>query len=213
MKKMFFILLALIIPFSCFSQDRMVTSKMVGKTALYGNSNGTPVPFGVDSASNGQVSIFAAHSKIHEGKHFYLKDYIDVTGSGTTVEFLLVTADSDEIPHLLVSFTTEAEFTFEAYAGTTTSADGTPISVFNNNFNSSNTSVLSAYASPTITADGDRIWGLRMGSGGGRSTGNVREDAEYVLEPDTKYLLRITKNAIGTDWVDYHLYWYDAEEE
>jgi len=163
----------------------------------------------LDANTEVQMFVDYAHHEVHAGSHYYIKNWYDIAGSGTVKEFILTTPDSTKEVHLLTAFNTEAEFTLSAFEGVTTSDDGDAITPINNNRNSSKTSVLSTFEDPTVTNDGDAIWTIKMGSGGNKSTGERRGDAEIILKQNTKYLFRITKNATGTDWVDINLKWYE----
>lgn len=92
----------------------------------------------------------------------------------------------------------------EIYKDTTVSADGTPMSAGNFNFNSSNTPVTTWFTGPTITADGTYIAQTYILGGSGVVTPSATKAAasmeglDVILEPNTNYLIRFTNEAERT---------------
>jgi len=145
---------------------------------------------------------------IHEGDHYYIKGWQNVSGAGTTLEFIFSVADTAAWPHALWSISSESEFTFEMYEGATTSSDGTPVPVFNNNRNSTNTSGVGAFSAPTVTNVGTLVYSGKIGSG--KQIGGESPDVSLFMgKQNTKYLFRLTHDTVGTHWLDYHFYWYE----
>jgi len=195
--------------------------QIIGPTTSDGNvsvtlngtiSGGDEVPLSVDSSTNSLQVIDYSHHEIHSASHYNRKNWLDITGAGTTVDFLIVTPDTTKWAHLVYEFAGEAEFTLTAYEATTTSADGTPLSTFNNQRNSANTAGVTLYSGPTVTDVGDEIWATKIGSSRNDTEGS-RNDDEWVLKQNTKYLLRVVKVATGTHWFAYNLEWYEHTDK
>lgn len=169
--------------------------------------NGNPLT--VDDDTWNPVSMTPQHSKTHEGEHFYVKGWVDVTGVGTKVEALVITPDTAEWAHFSNLQAAEAEFTIEVFRGATYSDIGTEIPSINNNENSLNRATTKVYIGPTILTDGFSIWPGKMGSG--KDATNERSIlGEIVGRQNTVYLVRFTLvPAGGPFWLDFYFTWYE----
>lgn len=156
-----------------------------------------------------QATVLYDEYQIHEGNHYFYKTWVDIEGADTVVYFMFVTPTNGGKIHARAELYGEAEFNAEIYEGATTSNDGTPITTFNNDRNSSNTPELSAYASPTVTNDGTQIWSGKLGSGRTPSTISPGFGYGILAKSNTKYLFKITKIAAGTHYVDVNFWWHE----
>jgi len=152
--------------------------------------------------------IDSIHEMVHLGKHF-VHSAEDTVANGANLDHLLVTGGA--AAHLRISEIdiTSAPFKIYLFEGTTVSANGTQQAAVNNNRLSTNTSNTQIYSGPTVTAPGTQlryklIPGTRQTGGDGTTYFN-----EWVLKPNTNYLVRIT-NASGTSaTVGSTLEWYE----
>ncbi len=161
---------------------------------------------------NARVGIDSAHQQVHEGHHYFYRNYENVAGSGTKV-YMLVKVGSAE-PHFKFSLGANAEFSADVYTGPTIAALGPQLIPGNNNQNSSNTPVTELYsvAALDVTAVGTPFpWAARIGDGR-RATVSLGMGYEIELRKDTEYLLELTKQASGTHYIDYDFYWYEGED-
>lgn len=159
------------------------------------------------------------HRNIHEGMAFHATHRVTSLGNGANL-WLLMACPAGCFPHI-----TGLIFTFEAgdidivtFEGTTTSADGTVISSFNRNRNSSNTPDMVLTHTPTITDAGTQIHDRLVpptGSGVGNSEGIISPNLgeEWILKPATKYLIRVTNNSGGTIKLTLESLWYELGYE
>lgn len=162
---------------------------------------------GVDKATRSIQTIDYAHHEIHEGDHYFVKGWMDLTNA-QVFDFLATTPDTLKWAHMLVEFSAEAESHITIYEGTTTSADGTAVTAVNRDRNSSNTAGLVVTHTPTITGVGTQIASYKMGSSQ-KTGGTVRANAELILKQNTKYLIRITNDTALNNWFDYLADWYE----
>lgn len=163
----------------------------------------------IDVITFGLVTIDNAHHEIHEGNHYFVKDWVDIPSAGT-VDFLFVTGTIE--PHMRTVFEGTSAFQVDIYENTVTSNNGTSITIQNRRRTSLNTCGCSIYSSPTITSVGNVI--VRYKLGAGRSAGSAASaENEVVLKPSTKYLIRLTNNVTGaTNTIDFLSDWYEHTE-
>lgn len=180
---------------------------LVTASALYGRNNGKVVPLIADKSSSALVSIDFAHHEIHEGDHYFIKNFTIISGSGV-LDFLAVTPNTTKWAHMLVQFSFEAEANIVIYEGATTSADGSAVISYNRNRNSANTAAVILYTGPTVTTTGTQISAYKTGSGK-LTGGESRASAELILKQNTKYLIRVTNDTVSNNWVDYLADWYE----
>lgn len=160
-----------------------------------------------DITSGRLILIDHIHSKIHEGKNFFVQDWQDVTGAGTNFDIRINTPVSGHM-HFAMHFHTEDEFTVILYEGATLSG-GTAKTILNSNRNSATTSGATITYGPTVTATGTQIKTWKSGSG----TGNQGESSkanERILKQNTQYLLRFNRIISGTGYVDFEFDWYEV---
>lgn len=169
------------------------------------------IPLFIDPSTEAMPTVEYAHHEIHEGDHYFVKGWMDLT-NGQVFDFLATTPDTLKWAHMLVEFGAEAESNITIYEGTTTSADGTPVTAVNRDRNSSNTAGLVITHTPTVTGVGTQIASYKMGSMQ-KSGGTVRANAELILKQNTKYLIRITNDTALNNWLDYLADWYEHENK
>ena len=101
----------------------------------------------------------------------------------------------------------------DIYEGATVSANGTALSVHCTNRLALNTALTTLYDGPTVTDDGTLIhsqWVPPTSSGIGQSADGAQAEAgeEWILAPNTNYLIRVTNNSGDTIsiWEEYLFY-------
>ena len=169
-----------------------------------------------DNSTASRVSITYEHHEMHSGSFFYVKNWADVDGSGTHVDFLWVVTDTTKLPHAQWAIDGEAEFTMSLYEAVVVSDSGTPVPVFNANRNSAKTALVEAYITPTLASGalgdasdgGTLVWAGKIGTGKKSTTGRTTS-YEFIGKQNTRYWFRITKVAAGTHWLDYDFNWYE----
>jgi len=162
-----------------------------------------------DSSTEALTIIEYEHHELHGGSSYTVSDVVNV--SSTTVKWLISTPDSEKYAH----FQPSVECTGEMYEIFTEGADrthGTGLTVINRRRVSSSTSGCTVSRTPTGgSTDGTTtLRTLRVGSTGvGSKTisgGGSRATSEFILKPNTKYVLSITTYA--NVYVSLHLDWY-----
>lgn len=152
-----------------------------------------------------------AHHEIHSGSH-YKSGYQDTTmDTDDTIALVFTTPDTTKHMHWVLTAQSTGACTIQVFSSPTLSAEGTEVTPFNRNQNSSNTSDMIVSHTPTITANGTKISEKWVGSIGFKETtgGESRGDSELILKQNTQYLVLCTANAdgikcaIGGDWYEH----------
>jgi hypothetical protein len=159
--------------------------------------------------------ISQEHHEIHEEKHFYLENFLELDSDGI-VEFAFQTANIDTLIHMVFDFQSQAEITIEKFENSTITFDGTPIVPINNYRESSNlTTMLNVQEDPDVTADGDDIGRICTGD---ITTpvifdpGKVNREKEIVFKRNANYLYRITSKA-DNNIISYLFSWYEHKRK
>jgi hypothetical protein len=160
-------------------------------------------------------TIDIAHQKIHEGNHFIVHSIATGINIANPKYYLLIPPpfDSTNTIEIHVIFEIDADHGGELYVyeDTTVSANGTEVTIINNNRRSSTQSLTSVYEDPTVTTEGTLIFSERKGTS---AVSDVdlgefeRDDEEMVFNPRMKYLFKFIPLADGTN-ITFELNWYD----
>lgn len=166
----------------------------------------------IDFVTDGVITVPQPHHQMHAGNHYFIKTWLINTGdTGTFDEFIFITPDTTKRIHAMVSIFADADATFEIFEGATIEEDGegTPIAGINNDRDSSNTSELLPYASPTIATDGTLIWSARNGGGKVAIGVGLTSNYEIIAKTNSIYLFRLTKNTSDNTVIDVDFFWYE----
>lgn len=136
---------------------------------------------------------------IHAGVGYDVSGFGTLTNGANTIFYANVGA----LPLHFHGFevkTTAGEVVIELYEAPTVTANGTAITPRNKNRGSANTALSLIYGGTTVSANGTllftrKIFGTSQGSH--YEGGDVGVGSEWVLKPNTKYIIKIT-NSSGT---------------
>ncbi len=160
----------------------------------------------VEGRSSGLKTIEVEHGKIHDELSYFHSSFVDLVGSASR-QFIFKTPDTLTRMHLVGEVSFEAESSVTLTEDVSTDADGTPITLFNRDRNSANTTSAVLTHTPTNPAGGTILAVKRAGSG--KKVGGLSRDAfELILKQNTKYLIDITNQSAGnslTNWL-FNLY-------
>lgn len=160
------------------------------------------------------TAINSTHRVIHDGMGFHATTRKTALAAAASFDILLVSGALR--PHLngVLFSVTGGPCDIKTYEGTTTSADGTSITIFNRNRNSSTTAVATLFHTPTVTDVGTLIHD-RLSPSAGKDTGNLTPTLgeEWVLALSTKYLVRITNNSGAPIDITMEALWYEPNYE
>ena len=168
---------------------------------------------GIDASTSSLQTLDYSHHEMHEGEHYFIKTWLNITGAGTVAYFMFTTPNTTKWAHARALMTGEAGFQIEIYEGGTVSANGTQVLGVNNNRNSVNTAGLLAYAAPTVTTDGTLIWDAKTGTGRDATGVSPALGYEIIAKQNETYLFKITKDASGTNYLDIDFFWYEHTDK
>ena len=175
----------------------------------------------LDEVTQKPIFISFVHHEIHEGNTFQA---CQKTADGSPIaddasyDMLLITGNEAE-PHLVFSAASGGICELIFYKDTTVSDNGALIPTQNmrQSLHGINLNTLLAYTAPTITLVGTmmHIRLLPGGAGPGQSTSGstIREDTEWVLAPNTNYLIRVTNRSGGAQPISILAQWYEKVPE
>lgn len=171
------------------------------------NEAGSIIVLRADNLTGALISITQSHHEIHIGESFSLYDVNDIAGSGNRTLTIYTPNASMGYVHLVFDVESEAEADFELYEGSVLSNNGTALTPYNRNRTSSNTALTVIEHTPTITSLGtllaQRHWGSGRGVGGGD-----RGTDEWILQANTRYLIRVTNSVASANHYSLKMVWY-----
>jgi len=145
----------------------------------------------------GLLSVMdSVHHEVHEGEMFAFERSASIS-NGANMDIRFKTGAKRV--HTGLSIAAAGQCVVSLYEAATISA-GTPLSIYNMNRTSSNSPLSSAFHTPTVGATGSvALVDGRLIAGGStvqtRIGGAARIGSEYILKPNTEYLLRITNTS------------------
>ena len=168
-------------------------------------------PFAIDSKSRAVPIIDFIHFVTHLGNMFNVSAKLSIA-TGTDA-FLLGKVGNEPIHwnHYSVG-ANDGPLDIYLYETPTTTADGSALSVVNRNRESSNTTSFTAFAGPTVSANGTELFisgVLSSAVGANLSTRDSSDDTIWILNPNTNYLFRIHNNGAGTADVWTHFAFHE----
>lgn len=187
-------------------------NSFVVPTIIYGyTENGKILKPIIDFATNSLVNIDFEHYMVHYGKVYYIDRVATIDTDATNI-ILIVTRDTPIYAHLGIILISTKGCLLEFYEDTVTSNDGTALTIFNRNRNSSNTSIMGAFHTPSVTTNGTLLQSKHVGSAGvaeKSEPGETRNLSEWILKRNSKYLLKVTSHEdanetiIGASWYEH----------
>lgn len=152
------------------------------------------------------VGIDFEHYQIHTGKH-YNALLIGTLATGVTATYLFITPNTSTRVHAGYHIETDNQYTLAYSEGATYGNIGTPLTIFNNDRNSGNTSASLLYSTPSITTVGTVISYDLVGSGAAGDS--ITNGNENVLKQGTVYCIVLTNIFTGNSRYVMHLQWYE----
>lgn len=181
-------------------------------TGRWGSGAGEVDEVRIDASTNTLQTIAYEHHEIHSGSSFSTWD--TVACDTTTVKWQVTTPDTTKYSHMVFGLSCTGEATFLVTEGSDRT-DGT--AMLENNRNRVGTPTVAGTIvtrTPTAgTTDGAlALFSVRNGitsvSGKNQQGSNARAANEWVLKPNTKYVISITTYAavyatIELDWYEH----------
>lgn len=163
-----------------------------GQRRLFAKAENSWVPVKADHLTNALVMMSYMHHKVHDGELFQLGHYASGIAADGTLELRFATGNSKAVPHMLFEVETDLGCLAELYKGTAkTHVGGNAITPVNHNDNfDTNGSFVEVCHTPGGAGDGT-LFGRAL-LGGNRQPGDRQSGHEFVLAPNTAYLLKCT---------------------
>jgi len=170
-----------------------------------------------DTISFADTVIQEEHRMIHDGFMFHLSGKVTGMVDTNVDDYLIIVGDEEAHLDDIVIGAGRGDIDILMYEGTTVSANGSALTPFNQNRESANTPNSAVYTGPTVTGVGTLIhtaWLPPTGTGTGLSANGVAGPSngeEWMLAPNTNYLIRITNNSGATIAYRYEFRWYELD--
>lgn len=162
----------------------------------------------VEETTNSVKMIEYSHGELHEGNHFVVRN-TELLAKAGTKDILIVTPNTTKWCHFILEYeSNDAAVTGYFYEAVTTSSNGTIDGTRNRNRNYPDNNTTLVYNNPTIASTGILLTKRTVGSGKS-SGGGARDNNEFILKQNTKYLLRITEGNIAPTNINWILDWYE----
>jgi len=162
-----------------------------------------------DTETGALKTVSNANCQIHAGNHYFYRNWANVSGADTEVDFMFTTPNSLKIMHAQAIIRAQEEFNLQIFEDVTTSDDGTPLTGRNCNRSYPDTPEMSLFNAPTITDTGTSIWRAKVNPDVSPVCVSLGENYEIDVKVDTKYLWRLTKVNADTHWIDFDFFWYE----
>lgn len=142
-------------------------------------------------------SITHVNQKVQESRVWSVSNIFSSVLTGNSANVLFVpTADSN----MTMMYSGGGDFTAFMYEDCTVSSNGTTLTAQNNNRSAPTTTAATWFHTPTVTTVGSMIFsGFVPGGSAGNSPGGRDSLTDWIYKSGTKYLFRITNQAVGTE--------------
>lgn len=157
------------------------------------------------------VAIAKEHFEIHEGEHYFIKTWVELSGPAeTTVYFAFNTPENSKEIHAKAILAPDADTIVNIFENCTITG-GTIITPINNKRDSTNNATLIPYANPTVNNNGTLIWAAR--NGGGKNPVGVAPGLNYeiIAKNNVTYCFEIEKETVSDTIVDIDFFWYEED--
>src|SRR4030042_4242817 len=151
---------------------------------------------GIDPSNECITTIDYEQYKINSGDHYNVSDYSLSTASGTNIDFIITTPDSTIYSHMKCNVSSSKGALVQEYTDTSGVSGGTPITIYNNNENSINTTDLTITRDPVSIAFSGNIKNKEIVNINGSF---INKDKENILLRNTIHLFRITSKDNSND--------------
>ncbi len=164
-----------------------------------------------DDISGALVNIPVVHHEVHEGE-MYQASFVNLAvADDATVDLRLVTGA--HYCHFVWDAECGGDGEIQFYEAPTISL-GTQLTVYNMNRPASADNTLDVYHTPTVGAVGTALLHNSVLSGGrgpNASGGSARANTEWILKPNTEYLLRLYNRSGNSQPASIVVQWYEEE--
>jgi hypothetical protein len=177
------------------------------------DSGGISRPVRMDDHTRSLLVMEEDIAAIHDGRHYFLKTWLDVTKGGPTadpiIEFLFITPPLPYRIHGNGRMSTGgAEFNMNFFEDVAVTSYGPEIPATNNDRFSLNSNQMRVYSAPVYSAYDIDIWPAKIGAQG--QTVSAGFNYHFFPRPETAYVVRLEKITNGTHWIDIDFWWHES---
>ena len=192
------------------------SSGLVTNSVQYGRiSNDAVRPVQLDDATHVTTTIEYEHHEIHGGSHFFICGEVTL-GDGGTKDFQITTPNSAKWLHMTFQYESTQEILLQIYEDANVDADGTDVTAYNNNRNSTNTTEVSLLQyDGTVNTAGTAIFSSRSGVAGNVNKarqGFGERSREIILKQNTTYRFLFTSGGADNNF-SYCGEWYEHTDK
>lgn len=144
----------------------------------------------IDSYTNSLKVADTQESSIADGHRYMIAGYQDNFDTNDVIDFVVTTPNSDMWLHMEFYISGFKYLQMEIYEGATGVTGGATATPINMNRNSTNTSVATVLANPTITSDGSLIFSQAITTN--KAGGTIRKEGKIILKQNQTYVFRFT---------------------
>ena len=202
------VVLMVVLP-GCTTEEPWYGITLSGSRTMVVDSDGNIIL--IDENTRVLATIEYEHHQIHAGNTFTILEVTDL-GNMAVRDILVVTPDTTRWAHLVWEIEHELETSIQFYKDTTYTDNGTPISSFNRDGNSTNIATTLVYHTPTIANVGTLVGIIQQGDGK-KAGGSDRIANEFILKQNTAYLIRISNLNVNNNLIFTRLNWYEQTNE
>ena len=167
--------------------------------------------------TSGVRQIETDHAYIHEGILFETFTRFTLA-TGISKDIAIITPADFYLHYRMEKVVSSGDkVSINLYEGATldTPPGGSALTPMNHNRESGVNSATEVLEAPTVTADGLQIAQGYIGGGTGQGQSRIGTDLlqanEWVLSPDTVYLVRITNGSSADNIIQCNLMWYEED--
>lgn len=174
-----------------------------------GDTNVNIEPALTDEITGAAVTIPVVHHEVHEGETFTASIFSLANASGVDISMLLRTG-STRYGHLTFTTTGGGNAQVRLLENPTVSADGNALTERNMKRYSTETPEIAAYGNPTYVEQAVLTSFLLPGGRGGNAQGGVvRQNTEWILSPNSDYVIELTNIAGVNQPLSIVAQWYE----
>jgi hypothetical protein len=165
----------------------------------------------VDATLGALVTIDGAHKEVHDGKFFVVSRYYAAIAAAGVADMRVLVGAAKAL-HVTVSVAAGGNANVDIYEGTTYTANGTAVTIYDRNRTTANASTATSFHTPTVLVLGTDIFdGFCPGGSKQSAMGSVRSNGqEWIFKKSTDYLIRVTNVSAGNADYSIEVEWYEV---
>lgn len=191
------------------------TYALVIGAVLVSDITGSPTQ--TDEITGALVTIPVVHHEVHEGEFFtvsYKSPDANPIADNATIDILLQLGS--KYAHLVFDVACGGTAEIAFYEGTTLNDVGTNLTEVNNKRHGGETATVTATHTPNVNNVGTLLFNVLIPGGAGvgqaRTGSNVRANTEWILAPNTNYLVRGINRAGNAQPMSNVCQWYEETD-